>query len=130
MKWIDLDKEDRMTYIKNYKFTLLSIILILVAVLMPADDVPSVSIPNIDKLVHAGMFAFLTLCFYGEYFFEKRKIPSLFLPWIILEGFAITTELLQYLAEGRSCDLKDFVADTIGIIITIVIIRYILKSKR
>ncbi len=118
-----------MTYIKNYKFTLLSIILILVAVLMPADDVPSVSIPNIDKLVHAGMFAFLTLCFYGEHFFEKRKMPPLLLSWILLEIFAITTEVLQYLAEGRSCDIKDFLADTIGIIIVIVIMRYFLGRK-
>lgn len=118
-----------MTYIKNYKFTLLSIILILVAVLMPADDVPSVSIPHIDKLVHAGMFAFLTLCFYGEHFFEKRKMPPLLLSWILLEIFAITTEVLQYLAEGRSCDIKDFLADTIGIIIVIVIMRYFLGRK-
>lgn len=119
-----------MTYIKNYKFTLLSIILILVAVLMPADDVPSVTIPNIDKLVHVGMFSFLTLCFYGEYFFGNRKLPSLLLPWILLEGFAIITELLQYLAEGRSCDVKDLVADTIGIIVAIVIMRYLLRNKR
>ena len=118
-----------MNHIKNYKFTVLSIILILIAVLMPADDVPSVSIPHIDKLVHAGMFGFLTLCFYGEYFFEKRKILSILLPWILIEIFAIITELLQYLVEGRSCDIKDFLADTIGSIIVIVIIRYFYGKK-
>lgn len=118
-----------MNHIKNYKFTLLSMVLILIAVLMPADDVPSVSIPHMDKLVHAGMFAFLTLCFYGEYFFEKRKMPPLFFSWILLEVFAITTEVLQYLAEGRSCDIKDFLADTLGIIIVIVIMRYFLGRK-
>ena len=124
-----IEKENGMTYIKNYKFTLLSIILILIAVLMPGDDVPSVSIPNIDKFVHVGMFAFLTLCFYGEYFFSNRKMPSLCLSWGMLELFAITTELLQYLAEGRSCDIKDFLADTIGIVIVITIMRYLLRRK-
>ena len=75
------------------------------------------------------MFGFLTLCFYGEYFFEKRKIPSILLPWILIEIFAIITELLQYLVEGRSCDIKDFLADTIGSIIVIVIIRYFYGKK-
>lgn len=117
-----------MKYIKEYKFTLLSVILILIAVLMPADDVPSVSIPNIDKLVHIGMFAFLTFCFYGEYFWINKKLPSLLLYWGILEVFAIVTELLQYLAEGRSCDMKDFLADTVGIIIVVIIARFLVKK--
>lgn len=118
-----------MKYINKYKFTLIAIILILIAVLMPADDVPSVGIPNIDKLVHAGMFGFLTLCFYGEYFWNNKKLPTIIFPWALIELFAIITELLQYLAEGRSCDIKDFLADTIGIVVIIIGIRYLYASK-
>ena len=113
-----------MRYIKAYKLTIVAVVVILIAVLMPADDVPSVGIPNIDKFVHAGMFGGLTLCFYGEYLWKNKKLPKLIYSWLGIEGFAMITELLQYFAEGRSTDIKDFIADTIGIILGIFVITY------
>lgn len=118
-----------MRYIKAYKLTIVAVVVILIAVLMPADDVPSVGIPNIDKFVHAGMFGGLTLCFYGEYLWNNKILPKLIYSWLGIEGFAMITELLQYFAEGRSTDTKDFIADTIGIILGIIVMTYFVTRR-
>lgn len=115
--------------IYQYKLTMISAALILIAVLMPSSDVPSVGIPNIDKLVHAGMFGMLTLCFYGEYVWNSKKLPSVFLSGFIIEAFALSTEFMQKFASGRSCDMKDFVADSVGIITVILVFELIYKKK-
>ena len=119
-----------MRYINKYKFTIVAVILILIAVLMPADDVPSVGIPNIDKLVHAGMFGVLTLCFYGEYLWNEKRLPTLFYSWLGIELFAMLTECLQYFVEGRSTDIKDFIADTIGTIVAIIIMKCFVSNQK
>lgn len=113
----------------QYKLTIISVVLILIAVLMPGSDVPSVGIPNIDKVVHAGMFGVLTLCFYGEYTWSNKRMPSLFLPALIIEAFALSTEFMQNFASGRSCDMKDFAADSVGIIAVILIFYRVYKRK-
>lgn len=119
-------KGDRM---KHYKLTLLASILILVAILMPASDVPSVGIPNIDKLVHFGMFGTLALCYYGEYVFKHKRLPKFLGAWIVMESFALLTEIMQLFVEGRSCDGVDWIADSIGILGVIVIFRFIYNKK-
>ena len=40
-------------------------------------------------------------------------------PWLSIEAFALITEFMQILVPGRSCDMKDFVADSLGIILAI-----------
>lgn len=114
---------------RHYKLTLLATILILIAILMPASDVPSVGIPNIDKLVHFGMFGTLALCYYGEYVFKNKRLPKFTGSWMGLEIFALLTEVMQLFVEGRSCDGIDWIADSIGILGVIIIFRY-LYSKR
>lgn len=114
-----------MKYINNYKLTCIVIILILIAILMPGSDVPSVGIPNIDKLIHLGMFAVLSVCFYGEYAWHHKKLPHTLGTWIGIEIYAVLTELMQKFVEGRSCDFLDFIADSAGIVLAIIIFRVI-----
>ncbi len=105
-----------MVYLKTYKFTIGVLILILVGVLMPASDIPSVGIPNMDKVVHAGMFGGLTLCFYGETLRYRKQLPNIGWTWLMIGAFAGTTEVLQHFTPGRSMDFKDVVADLVGMI--------------
>lgn len=114
-----------MKKIKDYKLTCLAIIFILIGILMPGSDVPSVGIPNIDKLIHLGMFMVLSLCFYGEYTWHNKKLPYTFWTWISIEIYAALTEFMQKFVEGRSCDFLDFVADSIGILLAIILFRVI-----
>ena len=118
-----------MEIFKHYKFTLITIILILIGILMPGRDVPSVGIPHLDKLVHLGMFASLALCYYGEYIWYNKKLPQVFVPWIIMEIYALLTEIMQQFVEGRSCDVFDFIVDSIGILLVILLFRIIYKKR-
>lgn len=120
---------ERMKKIKAYKLTCIAIIFILIGILMPGSDVPSVGIPNIDKLVHLGMFMVLSLCFYGEYAWHNKKLPHTFWTWISIELYAVLTEFMQRFVEGRSCDFIDFVADSIGILLAIIISRVIYSKS-
>lgn len=106
-----------MNFIKKYKLTIITIVLIFIAILMPGQDVPEVGIQGIDKIVHFTMFGVLTLCFYWEYIHSKGKAPQFMMTWLSLEAFAYLTEIMQLFANGRSYDMKDFIADSIGILL-------------
>lgn len=111
----------------NYKFTVGAVILILIAILMPANDIPSVGIPGIDKVVHCGMFGFLTLCFYGEYYYKHKRKPKGLYTMGIIGLYAALTEFMQHFVEGRSCDLIDWLADALGIILAVIVFHIILN---
>lgn len=112
-------RDKQLRIIKDYKFTIISVILIFIGIIMPASDVPSVGIPNIDKVVHAGMFGFLSLCYYGEYYHKHKKLPRFKKAFPNIFSYAALTELIQLSVPGRACDLIDLLADTIGMLIVI-----------
>lgn len=111
--------------LKAYKGTIFVLILMLVALLMPlggegtgeAGMVSQImrTIPFSDKLVHMGMFSFVTLVNYGE----NRKQKQMYgLLWVMgLCGFALLTEVLQKLSGYRTFDVQDIVADLLGIVL-------------
>lgn len=115
------------TFIGKYKFTILSVVLVMIAIMMPGDDVPSVGIPHIDKVVHCGMFGFVTLCYYWDYFHVNHKAPSVFMPLVLIALFGGLTEVIQIYVPGRSCDYKDLLADSLGIVLAIGVSRFIIQ---
>ena len=118
-----------MNIIKNFKFTLIIVILILVAVLMPSGGTTTVEIPYADKIVHAGMFAVLTACFYLEYLNSQKKLPNIICVLMGIVGFGGITEVLQSLTPDRTMDIYDLVADTIGALVVIVVIKLWYKKN-
>jgi VanZ family protein len=114
---VSLEKENNMQWVKQYKLTLVVILLILVAILMPGDSVPSVGIPGMDKLVHFGMFFTLSGTFCLEYVWQYKCMPRMLYTFLGLFIFAFMTEVVQLFAVSRSFDLKDLVADTIGFVV-------------
>lgn len=94
----------------RYLATTFSVVLILVAVLLPGSSLPSLSLAGIDKLVHFSLFTMWTLAVMHD--FEKRKWG-----WVLLAGiaFSVLTEFLQLVVEGRTFDTYDMLADAIGI---------------
>lgn len=115
-------------FIGKYKFTIIAIVLVLIGILMPGDDVPSVGIPHLDKVVHCGMFGFVTLCFNWDVFKVEKKLPNwkVSLGWVII--FAALTEWMQLYVPGRSCDYRDLIADTIGIVLAIGVASLAIKK--
>ncbi len=87
-----------------------------------------------DKLIHAGLFFGLVfLVFYPIYIskisdFAKQK----WLKWIVLLSilWGVATELIQYFfVKGRSCDIKDILADSVGVLLCWVFFKILQKRK-
>ena len=117
-------------FINRYKFTIISVILVLIGILMPGDGVPSVGIPHLDKVVHCGMFGCVTVCYYWDYYKEYKKAPYLCLTIATVVLFGVLTEIMQVYVPGRSCDYRDLIADTIGIILATIVARWIVKKYK
>ena len=96
-------------------------LLILVACLIPGKEVPQVTVPFADKWVHFIIFAgfsFLWLCTFKQPGFRAGLIMACL---SALLGYAV--ELLQGsgITQGRSYDLYDLLADSIGGIIGLIL---------
>jgi VanZ family protein len=102
-------------YKKQARFVaILWTLLILIGCFTPSKDIPQVNVPLIDKWVHLvlfGGFTFLWLCSSPRY-----SAKSLIVLLLITVAFGASIELMQGLLTflGRSMELLDAVADTIG----------------
>ncbi|MBV7533679.1 VanZ family protein [Chitinophaga sp. sic0106] len=116
------------------------VILILVLCTMPGKDVPTNSFLekiHFDKIVHFGLFGGIVFFLNLAIYWQKKKVSTglqvLFVLFAASYGLAI--EFIQkYYAEGRSFDLVDAVADTIGAIAGVfvfkIFISLITKKKQ
>jgi len=107
--------------------------IVLVLTCMPGDDLPMTGswftkIPYFDKWVHLGLFAMLSFCFMmpvARLYPDKGKR----LAWIIRIGiiasvWGLAIEFIQkYLVVGRSFDLLDWAADSVGVFLTFLLVR-------
>lgn len=85
-------------------------------------------IPHYDKVAHFGLFfiwsalAFLSL-------FESSGRRALVTILLLIAFFAALTEVLQLMAEGRSADVLDFVADMLGGFSAIYLTKYFILKQ-
>ena len=104
---------------------------------LPETDLPS--IPGVDKVVHAIMFGTLTLVMCWDWYVSSRRPLQMWQTALcatvaIAAGGAI--ELIQgAMGCGRSADIMDFVADTVGAVAVMCVImgrtrRYIKRAPR
>ena len=95
---------------------------------MPGKDLPSISVfDHFDKVVHFTFFAVFYILWY--LFFYKIKYIAIILLFIVfLYGFGIEFYQLNCI-EGRSFDVWDGVADTVGGFIAYFIVSF-LNQKR
>ncbi len=79
-----------------------------------------IKLKMVDKLAHAaeygGLGLFLTIGFFGTLKGAKRRWVTLF---AILMGLAIGAldEIYQFTVPGRCSDFRDWLADSVGVII-------------
>ncbi|MGL4738987.1 MAG: VanZ family protein [Cellulosilyticaceae bacterium] len=108
-----------MKKIWQFKLTIVVTVLVLIGMFMPGDDIPSVGIPHMDKVVHFGMFFCMAAAFYLEYVRAYLKKPVWWMILLVLLGFAIGTELVQGMTDSRSCDVFDGIVDMLGAITSV-----------
>lgn len=88
--------------------------------------VPDFGIDWQDKVIHASAFfiygIFLRIFLVGALKIHSRKIHIL-LFFVVGCLFAASDEFHQYFVDGRSCDFYDWVADTIGLALSLAVVQ-------
>ena len=105
--------------------------IVLVLLCLPAKDVPTsnwLDILYFDKLIHTAIFGLLALLFMLPFAFSplkhKKKLQYFIGIAIATSLWGLTTEFIQkYLVSGRSFDLFDWAADSLGAFTSFLICR-------
>ena len=126
-----------MIYFKKFIPGIAWFFLVLILICLPGDDLPQaddwMSTIFFDKWVHAGLFSVLAFLFMLP--FCKRDILQKN-KWIVIIKIALSvsiwglmTEFIQkFFIPGRSFDLLDWAADSIGVLFAMLICwRFYLK---
>jgi len=127
--------------IKNFLPGIIWFFVILVLICIPGDEIPQprgwfewINLIQFDKLVHSGIFAVLTFLFIrpvARAGFSKKIQWNYFL-FISLMAciWGLTTELIQkFFIPTRRFDLIDWTADSIGVLLALLLCRYIYFKK-
>lgn len=113
------------------KLAILYTLLVTIAFLLPANDVPQVRIPFLDKFIHVFIhwilcFTWLWYFFVADNYHSFKKNVFVVLFSCFCYGFLI--EVLQHwFAQSRQFDLFDIVANGIGCLIGLLFFLIIRK---
>lgn len=106
--------------------------LVLILICLPGDDLPKVgdwmSAIYFDKWVHVGMFSVLAFLFMLPFcksdMTRINKWSFIIKIAISISIWGLTTEFIQkFFIPGRSFDLLDWAADSVGVILAVVVCR-------
>ncbi len=109
-------------------------IFILVFSLMPGNEVPRFMIKFNDKFVHAGIYIFeVSLIYFGFIRFRfSNKITAVQVGLIVLACvlFGGTIEILQhYFVPRRVGEWSDFIANTTGCLLAVLLVSIVHRAK-
>ncbi len=110
-----------------FRLALLWTLLILIAVLIPGSDLPSVGVNGVDKVAHIVLFAGFGWLWMAALTRPLRTRTSL----VLASGLALAvmTEVLQgILPVNRSPEGLDLVADAVGIVLAVLAYRVVSKE--
>jgi len=106
--------------------------LVLILICLPGDDLPKVgdwmSAIYFDKWVHVGMFSVLAFLFMIPFcksdMTRINKWSFIIKIAISISIWGLTTEFIQkFFIPGRNFDLLDWAADSVGVILAVVVCR-------
>ncbi len=111
-------------------------LVILILCGMPGRDVPHISfleMVSFDKFVHAGIFFLLILLiirgFLLQISFIKLKQNAKFIALVICVIYGGLLEILQgTIFEGRSADVFDFLADSFGSVLGLLMYKWVERN--
>ena len=104
-------------------YTLVWMVFILALVVLPGQHMPQTGADlfSIDKIVHTGLFAVLTLLmaigFAKQTTYYRLRNKAVIYALILSVGYASIMESTQIFSEGRTIDIYDAIANTVGCII-------------
>jgi len=97
---------------------------------IPGSDLPDMPFISFDKIVHAIEFGL-----FGMLLFRAFRFPlSLPYPYLLTLGvgvpYAALDEFHQLFVPGRSCDIRDFIMDILGLIVFTAVSRHLNRPGR
>ena len=110
--------------------------IVLILICLPKDDIPEISgwwawlnYIYFDKWIHVGIFGILAFMFMMPFgradLHTKTKLRSFILVASLVSLWGLSTEFIQLFVPGRSFDLKDWAADSLGALLSILLSRKI-----
>jgi VanZ family protein len=111
-------------------------LIILISMSIPAEYIPKVKIFGYDKIAHIGVFMVFGILVYRSIINWQLKniniLRSILFSLFSVMFFGFFSEAYQQFIPGRTPDIYDFIADTIGglIAIPIILIYNLYKSKK
>ncbi|MBN1756383.1 VanZ family protein [bacterium] len=121
-------------YLRKHKFLLLFIlysIMIWVLSSLTKPELP-IKFSGIDKVIHILEFmvlGFLGIFAYRETWTGKNSKLSITVSFIVCSSYGAIDELHQYFILGRNASFNDFLADTLGVGLGIIIAIIIDRSR-
>ncbi len=109
-----------LSYIFQYKFTILLIVVIALLSLIPGENMPGsslFSIPHIDKIIHMSMYAALGFVALAE---SRKEAPRLAMHVLLLFFIFALSALIEILqatvVATRAAEWFDLLANFIGLV--------------
>lgn len=101
--------------------------------LLPSDSFPESKLFSYDKIAHIGVFFILaTLVGWASIATKKRILltkKELMIILIITLLYSSTLEFLQQLVPGRMTDLYDFIANSVGGLLGVIVFSIFTRKK-
>lgn len=101
--------------------------------LIPANDIPSVSIPNLDKGIHATfhfVFTLLWFLFFKKQMSRSNSLKPLIIAFVLSIFYGIGIEIMQGLfTKTRQADVMDVLANVTGATLAVIVILLFDKNK-
>jgi VanZ family protein len=106
-------------------------VVIFIATTIPVDKMPKLFIAQ-DKLEHFAAYFFLEILLALTFHFQNKseflKQKPIFFSIAVLIIYAAFDEIHQYFIPGRYADVLDWVADVIGGLFAIILVKWFLKK--
>ena len=104
-------------------------ILLFTLTTLPSQSIPAVGVN--DKLEHTLAYFGLSFLLYLTLLFQKKSIMlkkyAMLFTLLIVVFYGALDEVHQLLIPGRSCELLDFLADMLGGILGIVLLKILIR---
>jgi len=116
-------------YLINIPLVIYWLILFILTTL-PGNEAISIGVN--DKIEHFGAYGLLSAILYLNLFFQKkipllRKYPATF-TLLVASLYGMLDELHQIFVPGRTADVRDWLADFIGSLLAVLIVKFILEK--
>lgn len=105
---------------QRYLLSLLATALMIVLVVLPANDLPPLPLWNADKILHCFLFAAWTTAVLIDTPWLREHLWAMV---ALALTFSLSTELLQLTTSTRAFEVGDLMADAVGVIVVVVAFR-------